>query len=373
MVTDNKNILKNIPWFEFMAVGNEKKYLNNAIESGWISHGSYIDLFEALLREIMKVQHVLIVNSGTAALQLALLSLGVGPGDEVLIPGYTFSAPANMVLAIGATPVFVDVDPNTWCICEKEILSHISKKTKAIIPVHIYGNCCNMQFIKEIANRYNLRVIEDCAEALFSKFNEQYVGTFGDIGCFSFQATKTITMGEGGAIVTNNTDLYEAALLIRNHGMRPEKRYWHECIGHNFRPTNLQASLGYAQLERHNEIIKKKMLIFSWYFRRLNKIKGIRFQTIQMNVSPVMWVPAIKIDTAFIPGGRDQVLNQLEALNIEVRRGFYSFDEMPIYNSSRLKKSYELSKSILCLPFALSLSEDQVDYICSKLIKMGSL
>ncbi|WP_428623630.1 DegT/DnrJ/EryC1/StrS family aminotransferase, partial [Sedimenticola sp.] len=239
----------NIPWMEPVYWGNEEKYVVDALKSSWISGGKYTDLFEGRFANYIGAKYALTTSNGTSALHLAYLGLGLVAGDEIIVPGYCFMAAANVAINIGLKPVFVDVDRDTWCLSPADVERKITSKTKAIIPVHTYGNVSDMTPIIELANRYGLFVIEDAAESLGSKYAGQQSGTIGDVGTFSFHATKTVTTGEGGMVVTDNEDVYKRMVLYRNHGMGV-RRYWHEVPGYNFRLTNLQAALGLAQLEK---------------------------------------------------------------------------------------------------------------------------
>ncbi|CAL7963070.1 GDP-perosamine synthase [Gammaproteobacteria bacterium] len=359
-----------IKWFHPSFWGKEKKYVQDALDSGWISDGEYIRKFEKVFADYLGISNAMTVSNGTTALYLALLALKIGPGDEVIVPGYTFAAPANMVLATGAKPVFVDIDPDTWLLSSEKLESQITKNTKAIIPVHIYGNVCAMDSIKEVAKEYNLAIIEDVAEAAFSKYSNQYAGTFGDFGCFSFQATKTISMGEGGAVITNNAELADMAKVIRNHGMRPEKRYWHEVVGHNFRLTNYQAALGYGQLEKVEDIIANKKRVYNSYKERLDNVAGITLQQIKNQVDPVMWAVVVKIDKNFFKGDRDFVRQILLDKGIETRGGFYSFSAMPLYRAKKLPVSELISENIISLPSYASLDSDKINYICDQFLSL---
>lgn len=359
-----------IPWFKPNYWGNEKKYVLDALDSTWISDGEYIRKFEKEFADTLSVKHTITVSSGTAALQLALLSLQLEPNDEVIVPAYTFAAPANMAIALGAKPVFVDVDPNTWCISPEAIESKITKKTKVIIPVHIYGNVCDMKVIMEIAKQYKIAIIEDVAEAAFSKYDGKYAGSFGDFGCFSFQATKTIATGEGGAVASSDSLLLERAKLRRNHGMRPAKRYWHEIIGHNFRLTNMQAALGYAQLECRDTIIKNKCRVYQEYKKRLQHVEILELQHISTNIEAVIWAIAVKIKPEYFKASRDNIILKLQELGIETRPGFYSFSQMPLYKATRLPVGDYVSQNIISLPSYPTLTEDEIDYICKSLLEM---
>lgn len=359
-----------IPWFKPHFWGNERVYLLDALNSTWISDGEYIHRFEKEFSKLLTVKNTVTVSNGTTALQLALLSLKIKAEDEIIIPGYTFAAPANMTLAIGAKPVFADVDLDTWCVSPAEFEKKITPKTKAIIPVHVYGNVCEMNTIREIAKLHKITVIEDAAEAAFSKYFGEYVGTLGDISCFSFQATKTIAMGEGGALVTNNDILEQNARLIRNHGMRSERRYWHEEVGHNFRLTNLQAALGCAQLEKISEIINNKKRVYQSYKERLKNVDGIKMQYIHKEIEPVIWAIGVQLDPSFFRGDRNFVMAELSKQGIETRPGFYSFNSMPLYNAGYLPISHNISQNMISLPSYPTLTVSNIDFICEKLLAL---
>lgn len=361
--------VQQIPWHEPKFYGEEIEFVVDALKTRWVSDGKYVSLFEELFSKKISSNYALTVSNGTTALQLALLSLGVKPGDEVIVPGYTFSAPINMVKAIGATPVYADIDSETWCLDTNLIEPKITKKTKAIIPVHIYGNCVDMPQVTKISSHYKLAVIEDTAQALFSKINNKSAGTYGDIGCFSFQATKTITMGEGGALAIKKKSHLKTASLIRNHGMRPEKRYWHECIGYNFRLTNMQAALGVAQLHHCDEIINRKKEIYANYLEHLKGIHGITLQKVCSNVNPVMWSVTIKINGKHANTIRNKLIDYLSEQGIECRSGFYSFDLMPFYQCEKLKVSQEISKTVISLPSSTMLTNSSIEYITNHIKK----
>ncbi len=354
-----------IPFAKPSLFGNEERYLVDAIKSTWISGGKYVDKFEQDFSKIIGSKYAITTSNGTTALNLALLGLGIGAGDEVIVPDFTFVAPANTILQVGAKPIYVDVDKDTWCINPEEIKKAITSKTKAIIVVHIYGNVCDMEKIMQIAEQNNLQVIEDTAEAVFSKYNGKYAGTFGHVGCFSFQATKTIIMGEGGAVVTNNSTLAEKMRKIHSHGMT-KKRYWHDVIGYNYRLTNLQASLGCAQLEESQTILENKKRIYSSYLEKL-KIDGITFQKIQEQVEPIIWAVAIKINPEKFKGNRDFIIEKMCQKGIELRPGFYPFSVMPFYNAPPCQIAESISKNILALPSFPSLTQGEIDYICDEL------
>jgi len=359
-----------IPWGKPLLFGNEYKFISNALKSTWISGGEYVKKFEREFSQLIGTKYGITTSNGTTALHLALLGLGISKGDEVIVPGFTFVAPANAVIYTGGKPVYVDVDPKTWCLNVDLIEEHISNKTKAIIPVHVYGNVCEMDKLIKIADSNELFIIEDAAEAMFSKYDKVFVGSLGTVGCFSFQSTKTITMGEGGAVLTNDKELNEKMRILHSHGMRQGKRYWHDFIGYNYRLTNLQAALGCAQLEKVDSIIKEKVRIYKRYLKNLSNIDGIYFQHIKNKIDPVIWAVAIRINPDFFKFNRDIIMVKLREKDIETRPGFYPFSLMPIYKAPPMQSAEQISKNIISLPSFASLSDEDIDYICKEIIDL---
>ncbi len=308
--------------------GNEYKYLLDAFLSTWISSkGSYIKRFEDGFAKYCDTDHGIAVSNGTVALHLALVALGIKEGDEVIIPDLTFAATANAVLYTGAKPVIVDIEEDSWCICPNEIEKAITAKTKAIIPVHLYGQPCDMEKIMTIAKRHNLYVIEDCAEAHGAEFKNQKVGSFGDVGCFSFFANKVITTGEGGICITQNKELALKMQQLRDHGMSLDKKYWHDVVGYNYRMTNLQAAIGLAQLERIEIILKEKEELENLYKEKLRNYKNLTFQKNDLkDRKKITWMIS-----ALYTGDMEKLMNFFKEHKIETRNFFYPLSEMPIY------------------------------------------
>ena len=250
--------VKKINIYETFLKGNETNYVMNCLRTNWISStGKYVTLFEKKFSQLFKTKYSLSLSSGTSGLHLAMKTLNIGIGDEVIVPNVTFAATVNSIINSGAKPVFVDIEKTTYNLNPNKILKKITKKTKAIICVHLYGQPCEMDQISKIAKK-RLYLVEDCAEALGSKYNGKFVSYFGDISVFSFFGNKTITTGEGGMLVTNKKDLFNKAKSLRDHGMDEKKKYWHNDVGFNYRMTNMQAAIGLAQLENVNDIIKEK-------------------------------------------------------------------------------------------------------------------
>ncbi len=360
-----------IPWATPSIWGNEEKYVVDALRSTWISGGEYVDRFEREFSRFCGSPHVLAVANGTAALHLVYLALGIGPGDEIIVPGFAFMAAANMARMVGATPVFADVDRDSWCVTADSIAACVTPKTRAIVPVHTYGNVCDMDAINTMAVEKGLIVIEDAAEAIGSSYKGRAVGSLSSIGVFSFHATKTITTGEGGAVTTNDPALADRMRLFRSHGMA-RKRYWHEVAGHNFRLTNLQAAIGCAQLEQIERIVAKREHIYDLYSRLLRRSRGLVTQVVLSAVSPVMWAIAVTLDAAAYPQGRDQVMEDMLSLGIETRPGFYPASAMHhLYGPQELPVSDGLGASILVLPSSPSLDDDSVVRVCDALIGLA--
>lgn len=360
-----------IPWAEPTLWGNEERYAIDALRSTWISGGPYVDRFEQEFAAFCGAGDAIAVANGTSALHLAYLAAGIGPGDEVIVPGFAFMAAANMALMVGATPVFADVDRDSWCITADTVSKCVSDRTRAIIPVDTYGNVCAMEAIVALADSRGLLVIEDAAEAIGSARGGRMAGTLAPVGVFSFHATKTITTGEGGAVVTDDPDLAARMRLYRSHGMG-KTRYWHEVAGHNFRLTNLQAALGCAQLEQVANIVARRAQVYSEYVASLQEMPGVVLQSIAPGVVPVMWAIAVRLDPAVYPQGRDTVIAQLAAAGIETRPGFYPASAMPhLYGHQELATSAELAASILVLPSSPSLCSHQVGRICAALAALA--
>jgi perosamine synthetase len=328
--------------------GNEFKYLTDAFFSSWISSsGKYINKFESDFSNYCDCSYGVSVSNGTTALHLALITLGIKSGDEVIVPDLTFAATINAVLHANATPVVVDIEEDSWCINPNEIEKAITSNTKAIVPVHLYGQPCDMDSIISIAKKYNLKVIEDCAEAHGSTYKGRKVGSFGDIGCFSFYGNKVITTGEGGMCTTNSSRYNSVMRVLRDHGMSKSKKYWHDHVGYNYRMTNLQAAIGLAQLERIDEIHKNRFACEKLYWNLL-KNNGFDFQKTIPGRGKITWLVSVTVES-----NRDQVLKLLKKLGVDARPFFFSLSTMNIYKKYAFNEntiSKKISKSGLNLP-----------------------
>jgi perosamine synthetase len=357
---------KFIPVSEPTITEKEIEYVTQAVKSGWISSlGEYVNKFEEEFAKFVGTKYALTVANGTVGLHLALVSLGIKEGDEVIIPDLTFIATANAVKYTGAKPVFADIDIETWCISVEDIERKITRRTKAIIPVHLYGHPADMNPIMEIAKKYNLYIIEDCAEAHGAEYKGKKVGSIGHCGVFSFYGNKIITTGEGGMITTNDEKLYEKAKYLRDHAMSKEKRYWHTEIGYNYRMTNIQAALGLAQLERIYEIIQKKRQVFEWYKEGLKDLEGIKLNPEKEWAKNVYWMVCL-VNKNFDEERRNDFMIKLKEKGIDTRPFFYPCSMMPMYKQDNFinPASYDLYKKGINLPSGYNLTIEDVSYIC---------
>jgi perosamine synthetase len=361
------NQFGHIPWAKPNFWGNEKLYVSEALDSTWISGGPFVDRIETEFAALTGVSYILATSNGTTAIHAAYLALGLKPGDEIVVPGYGFLATANIALEMGVKPLFSEVDPDTWCMRAIDIEQCLSSKTKAIIPIHTYGNVCAMEQILSLGQKHGIPIIEDTAEALMSSYNGKLAGTMGTIGCYSFQATKTITTGEGGMVVTGDQELHDSMALYRSHGMLRKRYYWHELPGHNFRLTNLQAALGCAQIEKLPLIVKERRRVYERYYSRLSGVSGVTTQRFPPEVDPVVWAIAVKLDVSAFPHGRDRVMKQMAEFGIETRPGFYTPSQMPFYKCPSLGTCEDLARTIISLPSYPTLGDEQIDFVCDKL------
>jgi perosamine synthetase len=334
----------------------ELEYLMDAYTSTWISsRGKYIDQFESGFASFCEVKHGVATSNGTVAIHLALKALNIGEGDEVIIPDLTFAATINAVLLAGAKPIIVDIEEDSWTISPQEIRAAITPKTKAIIPVHVYGQACRMDEIMAIAKQHQLYIIEDCAEAHGAKFNGQKVGSFGDINTFSFFANKIITTGEGGMCLTNSDELNTRLRKLRDHGMNLEKKYWHDEVGFNYRMTNLQAAIGCAQLEKIETLIERNRLIERNYIDTLDELKVFTWQQNLEGREKVVWLMTALSEK------KEEINQLLKANNIDFRPFFYCLSDMPIYESYAFSPN-PIAKNISRLGMNLPTVEN-VDYL----------
>ena len=361
---------KFIPVSEPYITELELKYITRAVKSGWVSSlGKYITQFEENFADYCGSKYSLATSNGTTALHLALTASNIQSGDEVIVPDFTFVATANAVKYCGAKPVFVDIEPNTLCIDPDSILHAITKNTKAIIPVHIYGHPANMQAIMEIAEKYNLIVIEDCAEAHGAAIGEKKVGTFGKCGVFSFYGNKIITSGEGGMLITDDEKLYIRSKILRDHAMSSTKRYWHTEIGFNYRLTNIQAALATAQLEKIEKILKKRKTIFEKYSKRLKRNLRLKLNYTLPGYKNVFWMIRLEIE-GYDEEKRNKLMDNLKQKGIDSRPYFYPVSDMPMYECADTPVTHSLYSRGINLPSYQRLTDEEIEYVCNTILKL---
>ncbi|HAG11527.1 MAG TPA: aminotransferase DegT [Desulfotomaculum sp.] len=350
----------------------EKKYLLEAIDSGFVSSsGPLIAEFEARFASFISAEHAVAVSSGTCGLHLALRLLGIGPGDEVIVPSLTFIATVNPVTYVGATPVVVDVTPDTWTLDPVKTKEAITPRTKAIIPVHLYGNPADLNSISNLANNYGIYVIEDAAESLGATFSGKMTGTFGHIGVFSFNGNKVITTGSGGMIVTGDSKLAERARVLVNQGREKEQmEYLHTEIGYNYRLTNLQAALGLAQLERLPQFLKAKKNISDIYHNMLDSLPGVIFQKELPEARSSWWLTSVLIDPEEFGEKKTALMKRLISCGIQVRPFFVPMHRQPCFLEMYLQKNSiadELYNRGINLPSATFLTDESVREVCDSI------
>ncbi|HEY9258724.1 DegT/DnrJ/EryC1/StrS aminotransferase family protein, partial [Chitinophaga sp.] len=320
----------NIPVYKPSLGEQEKKNVMECLDSTWISSkGKFITEFEQGFANYINVDHATSVCNGTVALHLALVALGIGSGDEVIVPTLTYIASVNAITYTGATAVFVDSVKETWQLNPEDVKRKITSKTKAIMAVHLYGHPCDMNALSAICKEHHLFLIEDCAEAIGSKYQDQHVGTFGDVSTFSFFGNKTITTGEGGMVVTNDQTLHDRIVHFKGQGLAKHREYWHDVIGYNYRMTNICAAIGLAQLARIDDIIAKKRSIARMYQAAFEKMEVV-FHPESADVFHSYWMCSILVKNA---NERDELRELLKTKGVETRPLFYPAHTMPIYST----------------------------------------
>lgn len=319
-----------IPIYQPSLSGREREYVLDCLDSNWISSkGEYIPKFEDAFAKYLQVAHAATVCNGTVALHLALVALGIGPGDEVIVPTLTYIASVNAITYTGATPVFVDAVRDTWQMDPEDVRRKITPKTRAIMAVHLYGHACDMDALTAIAEDGGLFLIEDCAEAIGSLYKGRPVGSFGHISTFSFFGNKTITTGEGGMVVTNDQTLYQRCVHFKGQGLAAHRQYWHDIVGYNYRMTNICAAIGLAQLEQIDGFLAKKRLIAQWYQDQLQDLPiGLHRET--EDVTHSYWMCSLLVKNA---SQRDGLRQHLALQGIETRPLFFPVHTMPMYSS----------------------------------------
>jgi len=360
------------PYFDF----EEQKEIQEVLDSGWVSQGPKVNQFENMVKEYLGIKYAIAVTNCTSALHLSLLSIGIKEGDEVLVADYTFPATGHAVLYCRARPVFVDIDPKTYNIDPDRIEQKITNKTKAIIPVHTFGQPAEMDAIMDIARKFNLKVIEDAACAFGAKYKNEYAGTIGDIGCFSFHARKGITTGEGGMVVTSNKNLAEK---IRNLAVFGLKTAWEREkskefsipvfteVGYNYKMSDITAAVGIAQLKKIKQIIKKKQRLVIYWDKKLEEIEFVRPPYVSNDVLHIYQAYVALVDKYI---NRNKLIEKLMKAGIQCQIGTYASHIQPVYKSKdKCPKSLEIFNRALALPLFYNLKEEDIDIVSSYIKK----
>ncbi|MDX6574891.1 MAG: perosamine synthetase [Blastocatellia bacterium] len=354
----------------------EIDYVTDAVTNAWYGNANvYHERFEKAFSDYLGLAHAVALPSCTSAIHLSLLALGVGPGDEVIVPEATWIASAAPITYVGATPVFADIDEETWCLSSASFEECITAQTKAVIPVDLYGNMPDMDAILEVAGRNNIPVIEDAAEAAGAEYKGKRAGSFGDAGVFSFHGSKTLTTGEGGMLVTDRDDLHQQVLFLRDHGRKPgDKMFWNTEVAHKYKMSSMQAALGLAQLERIDELIERKREIFRWYSEELSDVEGLTLNPQPPTTRNAFWMITVVLD----PGlgiEKDYLQSELSERNIDSRPFFHPLSSIPAYQHlkqatqarARNQVSYRICPYGINLPSGLNMTQEQVRFVCDAL------
>lgn len=351
----------------------ELQYVTDCILGGWVSSaGKYVTRLEEMFAEFCGTKYAVSASNGTTALHLALLALGVGPGDEVIVPTLTFIATANAVRHAGATPVFVDSEPLTWNLDPAALEAARTPRTKAIIPVHLYGHPADMAPIMSWADEHGITVIEDAAEAHGARYRGQRVGSFGAINVFSFYGNKIVTTGEGGMMTTNDARLCANLRKLRDHGMSTTRKYWHDVLGYNYRMTNVQAAIGVAQMEKVDKLLASKLEVAKRYRTALSGVPGVGLPPSMPWADSVYWLYSVIVDEEKYGCDRDTLMARLREVNIETRPLFPCVHQQPIYaRTQTLPVAERLSRSGVSLPSAANMRLDDVDRVTAAIVQLS--
>jgi perosamine synthetase len=354
----------------------EIAYVTEAVRDGWYEHANdFVNRFERAFAEHLGVRHAISLPSATSAIHLSLAALGIGPGDEVIVPESTWIATAAPVAYVGATPVFADVDETTWCLDPRSFESAISPRTRAVIPVDLYGGNPDWEAIQAIAAAHRIAIIEDAAEAIGSRYRGRRAGTFGDTGVFSFHGSKTLTTGEGGMLVSDRDDVHERVMVLRDHGRQPgDTLFRNGEVAFKYKMSGLQAAMGLAQLERIEELVEGKRRIFGWYQRELAGFDGLTLNCEPADTVNSYWMVTVIVDPA-LGQSKERIIARLRADGVDCRPFFYPLSSLEAYRdepaaangNARNPVSYRLSATGVNLPSALRLTEDDVAIACAAL------
>ncbi len=363
-----------VPQFQPSLGEREYAAIKDCFDQNWITEGPKAKEFMGKLLTLTGAKYGVFAPNGTLALYLGLKAIDIGPGDEVIVPDFTFYATASSVAMTGATPIFADVNKENFQIDVSKCKELITPRTKAIMPVDIYGMSANMDEVVSFAKEHGLKIVEDAAQALGVKYKGVHAGTRGEIGCFSFFADKTITTGEGGMIVTNDSKLYDKLLYLRNQGRIDRGSFIHPQIGYNFRMTDIQLAIGIVQLERLPEIVSKKKAIYDRYIGHLRNIDALRFIKVEEGTDPYIPFRVAIIDRS---GRAQKLMEHMKKNEIETRTFFYPMHLQPAFkhmnwDDSKFEGSNYGYNNGICLPSFVDLKEEQVDYVCDVIKKFYS-
>jgi len=366
-----------IPVCSSTLTGNEWKYVKECLDSNWISSkGKFVSEFEQKFADYIHVKYGVSTTGGTTAIHLALESLKIGKGDEVIVPSFTMSGSIFPIIYCGAKPVLVDSELETWNMDVSKIEEKITPKTKAILPIHIYGHPCEMEKILEIAEDHELYVVEDAAEAHGAEYKGKKVGSFGDIGCFSFYANKIITTGEGGMIVTNNKKIYQRAQALKNMAHTEKRRFLHYSLGFNYRMTNLQAAIGLAQLGKIQEFVEARRRNAKLYNKMLADVRGIVLPPEKRWAKNVYWMYSILIEKNKFGASRKELMEKLADDGIETRPFFVPMHKQPflkkmgLFRNEKFPIAEKLGQEGVNLPSSSSLTEEEITLVCKSIMEI---
>ena len=360
------------PWI----TQKEIDYVTDAVTNAWYGNANvWHDRFEKAFAAYLGMKHTIALPSCTSAIHLSLLALGVGPGDEVIVPDCTWIASAAPVTYVGATTVFADIDPQTWCMSAESFAACITPRTRAVIPVNLYGGMPDYDSLRAVANRHRIAIIEDAAESIGSEFLGRKAGSLGDTGVFSFHGSKTLTTGEGGMLVTDREDIRQRVLFLRDHGRPPGDRLFYNTeVAWKYKMSSMQAALGLAQLERVEELIARKREIFSWYAHELKDTSGVTLNYEAPGTKNTYWMVTVVLAES-LGWPKERLMESLGQQGIDCRPFFHPLSSLPAYAKSpqaeaarqRNHVSYRVSPYALNLPSALNLTRADVSRVCAAL------
>lgn len=364
--------MKSIPVAGPSITQKEIDYVTDAVTNAWYENANmYHERFEQAFHNYIGTKYSIALPSCTSALHLSLLAFDIGPGDEVIVPDCTWIATAAPISYVGATPVFADIDHNTWCLSEESLQECITPNTKAVIPVDLYGGMPDYRVISEIAHDHDMVVIEDAAEAIGSEYHGKKAGSFGLTGCFSFHGSKTLTTGEGGMLVTDDKAVYERAKFLRDHGRIPgDVSFRNREVGYKYKMSSMQAALGLAQLERVNELVDRKREIFGWYREELGDIQGIQLNAEPIGVKNSYWMCSVVFDLS-LQCQKEKILKAFGEAGIGYRPFFSPLSSLPAYEGTilariaaeRNKNAYVIGPYGINLPCSMRLTREEAGYV----------